>query len=316
MGGARFCEFAASEGASPKSLMKLFKVIIGVTMSATNLDEDEIEGLLLASSHLCTNLGKDASLLAALKEELSGDKLNSLFAVASSPKAQSFVCNIISTTSADCVDGLFEKSMDLIRKCDDLPDNVGHQAEVRSAHKMILSCGWFSAMLEDFVLVLEKAAQGCLEKFRIGSANSFAQSVNRRKVYSSEKMSSKSKSRRSKRLSNTNKDTFFEDCAIASGVAWQIKDLLLSEDSRKAILGSDILERAYTALKVVSEASILHSQQYDNFDASSISTYTALALHISLHNIKMDRLQSPTQASGIPIILTIWCLHNLHLFVC
>ncbi|KAG8384462.1 hypothetical protein BUALT_Bualt04G0120300 [Buddleja alternifolia] len=45
--GARFFEFAATERASLRSIMKLFKVIIGLTLSSVMLDEEQIKGLLL-----------------------------------------------------------------------------------------------------------------------------------------------------------------------------------------------------------------------------------------------------------------------------
>ncbi|KAL1538508.1 hypothetical protein AAHA92_27249 [Salvia divinorum] len=284
--GARFCEFVALEGASLRSLMRLFKIFIGLTVSSAKLSEEQIEGLLVASSHLCTVLAKDASLLAALKEELSAKNLKALFAVASSTRAQSSLCNIISLASPDAAGNLFEDCMGLIKKCSGLLDDTERQAEVRHAHKMIVSSGWFDEMFEDLVGFLQRAAHGCHAKFGIDLGKESTKSTTRTKKGSSTKISSKSKHGKGKKPSATGENRLLEDYALAVGFAWQIKDLLLSDSTRKAILGSRNLKRAYSALKVISEASILHSLQYEDLNTYPVSAYTALTLHMALHNAK------------------------------
>lgn len=300
--GARFCEFVALEAASLSSLMRLFKISIGLTVSSVKLSEEQIEGLLVASSHLCTVLAKDASFLAALKEELSAKNLKALFAVASSTRAQSSVCNIISVTSPDAAGDLFEDCMGLITKCSGLLDDTERQAEVRCAHEMIVSTGWFDDMFEDVVGILQRAAHGCHVKFGTGLEKESMKSRKRTKTRSCIKISSKSKHSKRKKPSDTGENRFLEDYALAVGLAWQIKDLLLSDITRKAILGSRNLESAYSALKVISEASILHSQKYDYLNTYPISVYTTLTLHMSLHNVKTDRSLDSTQASDILIL--------------
>lgn len=300
--GARFCEFAASEGASLRSLMRLFKTVIGLTVSSDKLDEEQTEGLLIAGSHLCTDLVKDASLRAALKEELSAKKLKTLFKVASSTRAQSCVCNIISTTSVNAGGDLFEHCMGLITKCSGLPDNADRQAEVRSAHKLILSSGWFDDMFEALVGILQKAACGCHARFGIEIGKQNLKSTARTKSRS-KKISSKSKHSNEKKRPGTGENKFWEDYEFAVGVAWQINDLLLSENTRKAMLDSGILESAYSALKVLSEASIQHCLQYDYLNTYTVSAYTTLALHMSLHNIKEDGGSNSSQASDVKSIL-------------
>ncbi|KAI3451928.1 hypothetical protein Pfo_008593 [Paulownia fortunei] len=310
--GARFCEFAALEGASLRSLMKLFKVLIA-TLSSIKLDEEQIEGLLTAASHLCTNLAKDASFQAALKEELSAEKLKTLFAVASTARAQSSVCNIISTMSLDAVDDLFEDCMGLITKCSGLSDNIERQAEVRSAHKMILSCGWFDDMFEALVEFLQRAACGCHVNFGIELGKQNGRSATRMRTKSSMKISSKLKHSNRKNSSNTYKNRFLEDYAIAVGVAWQMKDLLLSENTREAMLGSGNLESACLALKVISEASFLHCLQHDYLNTYPVSAYTTLTLHMSLHNIQTDGSRDSTQATILDLTLDhlLYCAYNV-----
>ncbi|GFP90284.1 condensin-2 complex subunit g2 [Phtheirospermum japonicum] len=244
--GARFCEFAAAEGASLRSLMKLFKTLIGLALSSIKLDKEQIEGLLTAASHLCTNLAKDASFKTALKGELSAKNLKTLFAVASTARAQSSVCNLITTLSLDAVGDLFENCMGLITKCGGLLDNIEKQGEVRSAHKMILACGWFDDMFGALVELLQKAASGCHVHFGIELGKQSGKSATRMKTSSKPKRSNQKKSL------NTDKNRFLEDYAVAVGVAWQIKDLLMSDSSKEAILCSGNLESTYLALKATS----------------------------------------------------------------
>ncbi|KAL7141501.1 hypothetical protein ABFS83_08G057500 [Erythranthe nasuta] len=300
--GARFCEFAASEGASLRSLMKLFNVLIGLTLSSVKLDDEQIEGLLVSASHLCTNLAKEASFLAALKEELSAEKLKTLFAVASTARAQSSICHIISTTSLDAVGDLFGDCLGFITNCSGLSDNIEMQAQVSSAHKIFLSCGWFDDMFEALVEFLKGVAHGCHVKFGIELGKQRARSATRMKTKSSSKISSKSKQSNRKKSSNTGEDRFLEDYAIAVGIAWQIKDLLLSENTRNAMFGSRTLESAYLALKVISEASVVHCLQYDYFNTYPVSAYTTLSLHMALHNIKTGSKNS-TQATTMDLTL-------------
>ncbi|XP_042020066.1 uncharacterized protein LOC121767801 isoform X3 [Salvia splendens] len=278
--GARFCEFVALEGASLRSLMRLFK---------------------------------DASFLAALKEELSAKNLKALFAVASSTRAQASVCNIISLASPDAAGDLFEDCMGLIKKCSSLLDDTEKQAEVRHAHKMIVSSGWFDDMFEDLVGFLQRAAHGCHVKFGIGSGKESTKSTTRTKKGSSTIIKSKSKHGTGKKPSATGENRFLEDYALAVGLAWQIKDLLLSDGTSKAILGSRNLKRAYSALKVISEASILHSLQYEDLNTFPVSAYTALTLHMSLHNVKADVSGDPTQDNPSDLTLNhlLDCAYNL-----
>ncbi|KAK4416329.1 hypothetical protein Salat_2458400 [Sesamum alatum] len=310
--GARFCEFAGLEGASLRSLMKLFKVLSDLIMSSVKLDEELVEGLLVAASHLCTNLAKDASFQAALREELSAKKLKTLFTVASTSRAQSSICNIISTMSLDAVGDLFEDCMGLINRFSGLSDNIERQAEVRSAHKMILSCGWFDDMVEVLVGCLQKAAYGCHAKLGIELGKQNVGSAMRR-TKSSIKVSSKSKHCNGQRPSNIDKSRFSEDYASAIGVSWHIKDLLLHENTRKAMLGSRHLESAYSALKVISEASVLYCLQYDYMNTWPVSAYTTLTLHMSLHNIKTDVSRDFTQASVSDLTLDhlLRCANNV-----
>ncbi|KAJ4978670.1 hypothetical protein NE237_009450 [Protea cynaroides] len=111
MAGARFCEFALSEGASLTALMELASVFVHSTLSPDDLNADQVEGVLVAAANLCHCLISEASCKAALKELFSGGKLKCF---------------------------LFKECMGLIINCSGLVGNVEMQTKVRSTHKLLL----------------------------------------------------------------------------------------------------------------------------------------------------------------------------------
>ncbi|KAL6137633.1 hypothetical protein ACLB2K_062923 [Fragaria x ananassa] len=244
MAGARFCEFAASQGASLKSLMELVRVMITLVLPPNNLDEQQVEGLLRSSSNLCNTLVSEPVFKKSLKEFLDGEKLKCLIAAAPTGPAQSCIA---STVSPDDVAGLLDECMHLVTDCSGLSKNVEKQAEVRSAHNMFLSCDAIDAQWKN---------------------------VGRKKVTS-----------------------FEEDYSVAAGIAWQIRDLLVSVNSRKAVLGSQTLESLLICLKVISEVSILQCMQYECMDTFPVSAYTILALHMYLQNVSSN-MNDRTDSSG------------------
>ncbi|XP_059644076.1 uncharacterized protein LOC132285860 [Cornus florida] len=288
MAGAKFCEFALSEGASLQSLMELVKVFISLALSPGMLDAKQIDGLLVAAAYLCKNLADEASYKAALKALLSGEKLKSLFGAAATKRAQSSVCDIVSIIYPDDVGCLLEECLALVTNCSGFSENAERQAEVRSAHRMMLSCNWFDDMFEALTKLLQKTAYGCHIKFGTEIPKHNVPSVKRMKLKSSVKISAKPKRVNGKKSSNTTTSIFEEDYLISVEIAWQIKDMLISEDTRKAMLGSPILEVALCALKVISEVSIVQCMHCDYMDTSPVLAYTALTLHMSLQNVGIN----------------------------
>lgn len=277
LAGARFCEFAVSEGTSLQSWMELLKILISLIVSPGKLEAEQIDGSIIAASHLCIYLESDGSYQTKLKEELSAERLKHLFAAATSACAQASVCNIISSVCPDAVDDLFNECMSLVTNCGDLSNSLEKQAEVRSVHKMMLSCKWLDEMFENLARLLERTASQCHKIFSVPSTK-------QGNTKSSVKLSSKSKHVREKKMSNKVKSSFKEEYEITVGVAWQIKDLLLSENTRNAILQSGSLETIFLSLKTISEVSILQCTQCDYMSVSPILAYTALALHRSLQD--------------------------------
>ncbi|KAJ6419765.1 hypothetical protein OIU84_029809 [Salix udensis] len=252
MAGARFCEFAMLEGASPKSLMELVRVLISLVLSNEKLHADQNE-------------------------------VKCLFAVAFNGHAQSSVLNICSAVSPDDVAGLVEECMSLVTNCRGLPKDVEMQAKVRSAHRLLLSCGAFDEMFDSLIRLLQKAAYHCHVKFGIEIPKQRVSPGKRKKCKSSVKISAKRK-----HVGGRNPTTFEDDYSIAVGIAFQIKDLVVSEDSREAILGSQALELSFLALKVISEVSIEHCISCEYMDTSPVLAYSGLALHMSLQNTSIS----------------------------
>jgi condensin-2 complex subunit G2 len=283
MAGARFCEFAASEGASLKSLMELIRVLISFVLSPDKLSAYLIEGLLVASAYLCNSLASEPCYRNALKELLAGEKVKFLFGAASTARAQSSVLEIVSTISPDNVVELFEECMALVTNCSGISDNVERQAEVRSAHKLFLSCEGFDDMFEALTVRLQKTAYRCHIKFGTERPKNSVFSGKRKKSKSSSKISAKWKHVNGKRPSS-----FVEDYSIAVGISWQITDLLMSENSREAILESKTLELSFLALKIISEVSIVQCIHCEYMDVHPILAYTSLALHMTLQNVSIN----------------------------
>ncbi|OMP01820.1 Armadillo-like helical [Corchorus olitorius] len=278
LAGARFCEFALLEGASLKSLMELVKVFISLVVSKNKLDAAQIEGLLVASANICSSLAKERSQ-HPLKELFSGERVKSLFAVASTARAKSSVFDILSTIASENVAGILGDCMSLVTNCSDLSENVEKQAEVRSAHKLLMSCDAFDDIFEALTRLLQKTAYRCHIKFDTEAPKQNVSPAKRKRGKSSTKLSAKWK-----HVSKKKSSDFEDDYLVSIGVSWQIKDMLASEDTQKAILGSQALELPFLALKIISEVSIVQCEHYEYMDPYPVLAYTALALQMALQN--------------------------------
>ncbi|KAJ4867035.1 ARM repeat superfamily protein [Raphanus sativus] len=285
LAGARFCEFLVSLGATLQSARQLVGFFLDSILSGDDeLEENQIEGLLLASYHLCKDLvAADSGCMASLKQLLPGEKLKSLLAFAPTAQAQSAVFDILAMVSPDTVSDVLEDCMSLVVNCGGLPGDEGRQVEMRSVHKLLLSSNAFSDLIGTFTSILQKTAYRC--------QINFGNEVERKNVYSATRKKSKSSSAKWKHVSEKNAISFEEDYSVAVGIAWQIKDLLITEDARKAILESSDVEELCIALKVVSQTSILQSSCCVCMDVYPVLAYTSLALHMTLRNLNTDDAQ-------------------------
>ncbi|KAK7295138.1 hypothetical protein RJT34_18042 [Clitoria ternatea] len=278
MAGARFCQFSILEGASRTHLMELVKVFLNMVLSPDKLDANQVEGFLVATSYICDNLASEPCYINALKEFLAGEKVRGLLTVAPKGQAQSSLFNIVSTLCTDNVPEVLKECMAVIRNCSDLPKDVDRQSEMRSAHKLLTSLGGFDDMFEALTALLHKAAYRCHIKFGVDMPYVCLSFSERKKSKSFGNFSIKSKM-------THKKQSFKDDYLVAVGVAWQVSDLLLNEDARKAILTSQTFEMLFFSLKLISEVSIVHCGHCEYMDIAPVLAYTALALQMTADNV-------------------------------
>ncbi|KAG5061253.1 hypothetical protein JHK87_002282 [Glycine soja] len=290
MAGARFCQFAILEGASKSHLMELVKVFLSLILSPDKLDANQIEGFLVATSYVCDSLACEPCYINALKELLDGEKMKGLLTLASKGQAQSSLFNIVSNVRPDDVAGILEECMGVVTNCSGLPEDVDRQTEIRSAHKLLLSLGGFDDLIEALTAFLHKAAYRCHIKFGVDMPSHSVSFAKRKKSKSSGKFSIKSK------IINR-KQSFEDDYLVAVGVTWQVRDLLLQEDTRKAILESPSLEMLFVSLKVISEVSIVHCGHHEYIDICPVLAYVAFALQMTVDNVGRNWFDWPVWAS-------------------
>ncbi|ESW28714.1 hypothetical protein PHAVU_002G011500 [Phaseolus vulgaris] len=285
MAGARFCKFAILEGASKSHLMELVKVFLGLILSPHQLDANQIEGFLAATCYVCDDLASELCNISALKELFDGEKIRCLLSVVSKGEVRSSLFNIVSTVCPDDVAGLIEECMDVVTNCSGLTEDVGRQTEIRSAQKLLLSLGGFDDLIEALTAFLHKTAYRCHIKFGADMPSQSVSFAKRKKSKSSGKFSIKLK------LINR-KQSFKDDYSVAVGMAFQVRDLLLHEDIRKAIMKSQCLEMLFVSLKVISEVSIVHCGHCKDMDISPVLAYIALALQMTVDNVGRTNIQN------------------------
>ncbi|KAG5026413.1 hypothetical protein JHK82_022304 [Glycine max] len=187
--------------------------------------------------------------------------------------ATSYVCDSLAYDVAR----LLEECMGVVTNCSGLPEDVDRQIEIRSAHKLLLSLGGFDDLIEALTASLHKVAYRCHIKFGVDMPSHSVSFAKRKKSKSSGKFSIKSK------IINR-KQSFEDDYLVAVGVTWQVRDLLLQEDTRKAILESPSLEMSFVSLKVISEVSIMHCGHHEYIDICPVLAYVAFAVQMTVDN--------------------------------
>ncbi|XP_071712100.1 uncharacterized protein [Rutidosis leptorrhynchoides] len=270
--------------------------------------------MIMAVSNICTNLATEAMYKASVKDELTSQKLLSLFSAANSGQAQASVCNIVSIVLPDAASVLRQGCTALAINCIDVFDNKEKQAQLRLVHKMMMSCGWINHMLEEMTKLLQKTASECVARYETEGTRHNSVSGNKRKVKLGSKVSSKSKRASGKKCSGTAKSSFKEDYTVSLGIAWQFKDLLTISETRKTVLGFKSVERAFNALKVISEFSIKECLQCDYVNTCPILTYTSLSLHMSGVNVTPNGRSNhdPSRLSSEQTLLEQTIEHLLH----
>ncbi|URE37109.1 Condensin II non structural maintenance of chromosomes subunit [Musa troglodytarum] len=282
--GARFCEFALSEGSSPRSLMELARVCVTLALSPKGLVVEQIDGLLVASSNICQCLSSELSVKRALSELLSAKKFKHLLTAANSERAQTAILSIASVVPTEKLGGIYDSCMVIIRNSTGLSDNVERQGVVKSAQKLIISCGWFDEMFEELANILQDTASNFRVRFGLGSTQQILQTSKKKKVKLPMKISSTDQvTGKGSQDPGTSSDD--KDFAVAAAAAWQVKSLLASETTRNAVLKSSVSEMAFSALGVISEVCIQQCMQLKQLDTEPLMAYTTFALSMSSQNV-------------------------------
>ncbi|KAI3870634.1 hypothetical protein MKW92_025041 [Papaver armeniacum] len=316
MAGARFCEFALSEGSSPKSLLELVKLSIALALSH-DVSSEQTEGFLLAAENLCQSLVREASCKGVLKEFFSGDKLKRLFSRADTELAQTSIFKIAIAVSPNDATGLLKECMVIIKKCGGLSEDLERQAEVRSVHKLMVSFGWFDKLFKALTELLQTAGYWCHTKFGTKTPMQSAPSEKQKSGrLPAKKSSTNSKNVKGKKsASSDDMSPVEEDFVIAAGAAWQITDMLACSQTREAVVHSPMIELACSALEVISEVSIKQCMSFEYCDTSAVSAYAALVLHINHENEASGRSDLSNDArSPLKMMALELCLD--HLFDC
>ncbi|XP_022963354.1 uncharacterized protein LOC111463584 [Cucurbita moschata] len=277
MAGARFCEFAASEGASLKSIKELVQALINLVSSSAKLDENYIDGLLLSAKYLCNSISSELCYKNDLKDLFTGEKLKCLLSVAHSGRARSSLFDIVSMFSPDDLTDLLEECMQLITNCSGLSGDLAKQAEVRSGHKFFQACDALDVMFEAMTLLLQKSAYRCHIRFGTEIPKLSVSPAKRKRCKLSGKVLSKLK-----RFGGKKCMSFEGDYLVAVGISWQVKDLVSDEKMKSALLSSQTIETIFLTLKVICEVSIVECVDYEFMDVSPVLAYTSLALHMAL----------------------------------
>ncbi|CAM8884565.1 unnamed protein product [Rhodiola kirilowii] len=286
--GARFCEYIVQEGTSRRPLLQLVSAFIDTLLSPKRVDTSQAECLIVGAAYICNHLVKDVSYKASLEVLFSDHKLIQLVAILSTGRGKAAIFEIVSAiSSAAAAAKIVEECIRLITKCYGLSEDMERQAAARSAHKFLLHCGQFDELLDVVATILHKTALGFHAKFGTNISTQQKGTGTRNK--------SKSFRKESANLSNMEKEF-----SLAAGLAWQIKEMLLPEDVRKALLESPYLDKIFSALKDISEVTLMHCIDCGFVESSSVVAYTALAMHMTLHNENFNGTSTSDHLVGTP----------------
>lgn len=294
--GARFCEFALLEGSSIKSLTELFDTIINILISAKNLSSEQVDGLFAACANICTTLCSESSSKRTSVELIFKGKYKHLLSVAASVRSQTSLLIMASVVSPKTVTEFREHCcINLTLKCRGLSESQDLQAEIRTVHKLVFSCGWLSDFIGPITSILETAAY----KFQANSSLF----TSRKKTINKSKLQKKCPNKLGTAATGevdgsliSDVSTFEDDYSLVSAISWQLNDLLISEDTtrRNAILNSISLPM-FSALRISSELCI--AQHLNALDISPILAYCSISLHMFLHIVEIADLEENTDVA-------------------
>ncbi|CAL4943223.1 unnamed protein product [Urochloa decumbens] len=279
--GGRFCEFALSEGSSPRSVVELVKFCVTLALSRTGLDSGQIDGLIIASVNLIKSLSEESSSLAALREFFANAKLRLVLQTVVSEGARAALLSIAPIVLPD-LSVLHEECMDIVVNAARISKQEECQDAALAAHKLIVLSGWSDELFEALTDILQSKASGFAEIYGLEPPPCPVASSRRKKGKSLKKTPSRAhvlgKGSSKSKVSD-------EELAVAAGAARQINEIVKAEDLRDAFLQSSYSEIAFSSLKVISQVFIEQCLYLDSLDLAPVLAYLSLATYNALPDV-------------------------------
>uniref|UniRef100_A0A0D9VWE3 Condensin complex subunit 1 C-terminal domain-containing protein n=1 Tax=Leersia perrieri TaxID=77586 RepID=A0A0D9VWE3_9ORYZ len=294
--GARFCEFALSEGSSPRSLVELIKVSITLALSPTGMTSEQTDGLVTASANLIKSLSDEHSSLASLREFFANTKLKLLFKTVVSEEARSALLSMGPVVSPDDLSALHNQCMNIVMNAAGISEQEGCQKAVQAAHKLVFSSGWSDEMFEALTNILQSKASCFAEIYGIEPPMCPVASSKRKKGKLLKKTSAKP-SHDVGKGSSSSPALDNEDFDIVAGTSWQIDDMLKDEEKRAAFLQSSYSDVALSSLKVISQVYIEQCLQFDSLDVVPLLAYLNLAAQSALQDVNQTDISMSESAT-------------------
>ncbi|KAL6637276.1 hypothetical protein ACP70R_024848 [Stipagrostis hirtigluma subsp. patula] len=280
--GARFCEFALSEGSSPRSVVELIKFSITLALSGTGLNSEQIDGLVIASVNLIKSLSDERSNFAALQEFFANAKLRLVLKSVVSEGARAALLSIAPVLRPDDLSVLHEECMDIALNAARISKQEECQEEVLAAHKLIFLSGWSDELFEALTIILQTRASYFAEAYGLEPPLCPVASSRRKKGKSLKKTPrhdhAAAKGSCKSKISK-------EELAAAAGAAWQINEILKAEETRDAFLQSSYSEIVFSSLKVISQVYIEQCLYLDSLDIAPVLAYLGLVTHSGLRDV-------------------------------
>ncbi|KAG0478884.1 hypothetical protein HPP92_013603 [Vanilla planifolia] len=277
--------------------MELLRFSLGLVLTGSGLSSGQIDGLITASANICSSITTEY-FNKTIVELFSGDNLVRLLNAATSVQARIAVLGIASMVSPDDLGELHDRCIIFVIECTDLSDDQERKGLLSAVHRLMLDCGWFDELVEILTCILKTIAAGILAKFSADVPHQVFQSL-KKKHKLPMKISTKIGFLNGKGSKFPDKSKIKKAFNLAAGIAWQLKELIVNVDMRKALLKSPNLEDAFYSLKIISQIFIEQCVNFEFFDTSPIVCLATLSLYLSLENddsvILNDDVQSGSE---------------------
>ncbi|KAK1645822.1 hypothetical protein QYE76_063627 [Lolium multiflorum] len=280
--GARFCEFALSEGSSSRSLVEFIKLAVTLALSPSGLKSEQTDGLIIASAKLIKSLSDEGSSLVGLRECFANAKLKLLFKTAVSDNAQAAILSMVPIVSPDDLRVLHAECMNIVINAAVSSKQEECQEALLAAHKLVHLSGCSDEMFESLTNILQSKASCFSEIYGLEPPLCPVASSKRKKGKSLKKTPARSDDVAGNKSSTSILNN--EEVAAVGGASWQINEILKAEEMRAAFVQS-YAEIAFSSLKVISQVYIEQCLHFESLDLTPVLAYLSLATHSALQDV-------------------------------